>query len=175
MKASEKEKATAEFLGVDPTKTYTVNIGNEQTIKYQGRRVKISYGEQTRNGKLTVTPEEGVTYSGNGRVEIAGSGPYTVTMTDPRTATWEFIEIKSNCTVTLNQLNIYPNAPKVPAIDIDAGLEKVTLKLEGRNILKGAELAAAIDNHGTPLEITGSGSLDATAGSGSARSVAAAM
>ena len=130
--------------------------------------MKISYGEKTRNGKLTVTPEEGVTYSGNGRVEIAGSGPYAVTMTDPGTATWEFIEIKSSCTVTLNQLNIYPNAPKVPAIDIDAGLEKVTLKLEGRNILKGAELAAAIDNHGTPLEITGSGSLDATAGSGSA-------
>ena len=168
LKASEKEKATAEFLGVDPTKTYTVNIGNEQTIKYQGRRVKISYGEQTRNGKLTVTPEEGVTYSGNGRVEIAGTGPYTVTMKDSGTATSEFIEIKSSCTVTLKQLNIYPKAPKVPAIDIDAGLEKVTLELEGRNILKGAELAAAIDNHGTPLEITGSGSLDATAGSGSA-------
>ena len=168
LKASEKEKATAEFLGVDPTKTYTVNIGNEQTIKYQGRRVKISYGEQTRNGKLTVTPEEGVTYFGNGRVEIAGTGPYTVTMKDSGTATSEFIEIKSSCTVTLKQLNIYPKAPKVPAIDIDAGLEKVTLELEGRNILKGAELAAAIDNHGTPLEITGSGSLDATAGSGSA-------
>lgn len=168
LKASEKEKATAEFLGVDPTKIYTVDIGNEQTIKYPGTRVKIRYGEQTRNGKLTVTPEKGVTYSGNGRVEIAGSGPYTVTMADSGTATREFIEIKSSCTVTLEQLNIYPNAPKVPAIDIDAGLDKVTLKLEGRNILKGAELAAAIDNHGTPLEITGSGSLDATAGSGSA-------
>ena len=168
LRAGDTQKATAEFLGVDPTKIYTVNIGNEQTIKYPGRRVKISYGEQTRNGKLTVTPEEDVTYYGSGRVEIAGTGPYTVTMTDPGTATWEFIEIKSSCTVTLNQLNIYPNAQKVPAIDIDAGLEKVTLKLEGRNILKGAELAAAIDNHGTPLEITGSGSLDATAGSGSA-------
>ena len=168
LKASEIEKATAEFRGVDQTKTYTVNIGKEQTIEYPGSRVVIKYGEQTRNGKLTVTPEEGVTYFGNGRVEIAGSGPYTVTMTDPGTATWEFIEIKSNCTVTLNQLNIYPNAQKVPAIDIDAGLEKVTLKLEGRNILKGAELAAAIDNHGTPLEITGIGILDATAGSGSA-------
>ena len=168
LRAGETQKATAEFLGVDPTKTYTVNIGNEQTIKYPGSRVKISYGEKTRNGKLTVTPEEGVTYSGNGRVEIAGAGPYTVTMTDSGTATREFIEIKSSCTVTLKQLNIYPNAPKVPAIDIDAGLAKVTLKLEGRNILKGAELAAAIDNHGTPLEITGSGSLDATAGSGSA-------
>ena len=168
LKASEKEKATAEFLGVDPTKTYTVNIGNEQTIKYPGSRVVIKYGEQTRNGKLTVTPKEGVTYFGNGRVEIAGAGPYTVTMADSGTATREFIEIKSSCTVTLKQLNIYPNAQKVPAIDIDAGLEKVTLKLEGRNILKGAELAAAIDNHGTPLEITGSGSLDATAGSGSA-------
>ncbi len=167
LKASEK-KATAEFLGVDPTKTYTVDIGNKQTIKYPGSRVVIKYGEQTRNGKLTVTPEEGVTYSGNGRVEIAGSGPYTVTMADSGTATREFIEIKSSCTVTLEQLNIYPNAQKVPAIDIDAGLDKVTLKLEGRNILKGAELAAAIDNHGTPLEITGSGSLDATAGSGSA-------
>ena len=89
-------------------------------------------------------------------------------MADSGTATREFIEIKSSCTVTLEQLNIYPNAQKVPAIDIDEGLEKVTLKLEGRNILKGAELAAAIDNHGTPLEITGSGSLDATAGSGSA-------
>ena len=128
--------------------------------------MKISYGEQTRNGKLTVTPEEGVNYSGNGRVEIAGTGPYTVTMKDSGTATSEFIEIKSSCTVTLKQLNIYPKAPKVPAIDIDAGLEKVTLELEGRNILKGAELAAAIDNHGT--QITGSGSLDATAGSGSA-------
>lgn len=168
LRAGDTQKATAEFLGVDPTKTVIVNLGDEQTIKYPGRRVKISYGEQTRNGKITVTPEEGVTYSGSGRVEIAGTGPYTVTMTDPGTATWEFIEIKSSCTVTLNQLNIYPNAPKVPAIDIDAGLEKVTLKLEGRNILKGAELAAAIDNHGTPLEITGSGSLDATAGSGSA-------
>ena len=168
LRAGDTQKATAEFLGVDPTKIYTVNIGNEQTIKYPGRRVKISYGEQTRNGKLTVTPKEGVTYSGNGRVEIAGSGPYTVTMKDSGTATWEFIEIKSSCTVTLNQLNIYPNAQNVPAIDIDAGLGKVTLKLEGRNILKGAELAAAIDNHGTPLEITGSGSLDATAGSGSA-------
>lgn len=168
LKASAKEKATAEFLGVDPTKIYTVNIGNEQTIKYPGRRVKISYGEQTRNGKITVTPEKGVTYPGNGRVEIAGTGPYTVTMKDSGTATSEFIEIKSSCTVTLKQLNIYPKAPKVPAIDIDAGLEKVTLKLEDRNILKGAELAAAIDNHGTPLEITGSGSLDATAGSGSA-------
>ena len=168
LKASEKEKATAEFHGVYPPQTYTVNIGDEQTIKYPGSRVVIKYGEQTRNGKLTVTPEEDVTYSGNGRVEIAGSGPYTVTMTDPGTATWEFIEIKSSCTVTLNQLNIYPKAQNVPAIDIDAGLEKVTLKLEGRNILKGAELAAAIDNHGTPLEITGSGSLDATAGSGSA-------
>ena len=157
LKASEK-KATAEFLGVDPTKTYTVDIGNKQTIKYPGSRVVIKYGEQTRNGKLTVTPEEGVTYSGNGRVEIAGSGPYTVTMADSGTATREFIEIKSSCTVTLEQLNIYPNAQKVPAIDIDAGLDKVTLKLEGRNILKGAELAAAIDNHGTPLEITGSGS-----------------
>ena len=167
LKASEK-KATAEFLGVDPTKTYTVDIGNKQTIKYPGSRVVIKYGEQTRNGKLTVTPEEGVTYSGNGRVEIAGAGPYTVTMADSGTATREFIEIKSSCTVTLEQLNIYPNAQKVPAIDIDAGLDKVTLKLEGRNILKGAELAAAIDNHGTPLEITGSGSLDATAGSGSA-------
>ena len=168
LKASEKEKATAEFLGVDPTKTYTVNIGNEQTIKYPGSRVVIKYGEQTRNGKLTVTPEEGVTYFGNGRVEIAGAGPYTVTMADSGTATREFIEIKSSCTVTLKQLNIYPNAQKVPAIDIDEGLKKVTLKLEGRNILKGSELAAAIDNHGTPLEITGSGSLDATAGSGSA-------
>lgn len=168
LKASGKEKATAEFLGVDQTKTYTVNIGEEQTIEYPGSRVVIKYGEQTRNGKLTVTPEEGVTYSGNGRVEIAGSGPYTVTMADSGTATREFIEIKSSCTVTLQQLNIYPNAQKVPAIDIDAELKKVTLKLEGRNILKGAELAAAIDNHGTPLEITGSGSLDATAGSGSA-------
>lgn len=168
LRAGETQKATAEFLGVDPPQTYTVNIGNEQTIKYPGRRVKISYGEQTRNGKITVTPEKGVTYPGNGRVEIAGTGPYTVTMTDPGTATSEFIEIKSSCTVTLKQLNIYPKAPKVPAIDIDAGLEKVTLKLEDRNILKGAELAAAIDNHGTPLEITGSGSLDATAGSGSA-------
>ena len=168
LKASEEEKATAEFLGVDPTKTYTVNIGNEQTIKYPGSRVVIKYGEQTRNGKLTVTPEEGVTYSGNGRVEIAGAGSYTVTMADSGTATREFIEIKSSCTVTLKRLNICPNAQKVPAIDIDAGLEKVTLKLEGRNILKGAELAAAIDNHETPLEITGSGSLDATAGSGSA-------
>lgn len=64
LKASEK-KATAEFLGVDPTKTYTVDIGNKQTIKYPGSRVVIKYGEQTRNGKLTVTPEEGVTYSGN--------------------------------------------------------------------------------------------------------------
>ena len=134
LKASEKEKATAEFLGVDPTKIYTVDIGNEQTIKYPGTRVKIRYGEQTRNGKLTVTPEKGVTYSGNGRVEIAGSGPYTVTMADSGTATREFIEIKSSCTVTLEQLNIYPNAPKVPAIDIDAGLDKVTLKLEGRNM-----------------------------------------
>ena len=168
LKASKKEKATAEFRGVYPPQTYTVNIGNEQTIKYPGSRVKISYGEQTRNGRLTVTPEEGVTYSGSGRVEIAGTGPYTVTMNDSGTATSEFIEIKSSCTVTLKQLNIYPKAPKVPAIDIDAGLEKVTLKLEDRNILKGAELAAAIDNHGTPLEITGSGSLDATAGSGSA-------
>ena len=167
LKASEK-KATAEFRGVDQTKTYTVDIGEEQTINYPGSRVVIKYGEQTRNGKLTVTPEKGVTYSGNGRVEIAGSGPYTVTMADSGTATREFIEIKSSCTVTLEQLNIYPNAQKVPAIDIDAGLKKVTLKLEGRNILKGAELAAAIDNHGTPLEITGSGSLDATAGSGSA-------
>lgn len=168
LRAGETQKATAEFLGVDPTKTVIVNLGDEQTIKYPGRRVKISYGEQTRNGKITVTPEEGVTYSGNGRVEIAGAGPYTVTMADSGTATSEFIEIKSSCTVTLKQLNIYPKAPKVPAIDIDAGLEKVTLELEGRNILKGAELAAAIDNHGTPLEITGSGSLDATAGSGSA-------
>ena len=168
LRAGETQKATAEFLGVDPTKTVIVNLGDEQTIKYPGRRVKISYGEQTRNGKITVTPEEGVTYSGNGRVEIAGSGPYTVTMADSGTATSEFIEIKSSCTVTLKQLNIYPKAQNVPAIDIDAGLEKVTLKLEGRNILKGAELAAAIDNHGTPLEITGSGSLDATAGSGSA-------
>ena len=168
LKASEIEKATAEFRGVDQTKTYTVNIGNEQTIEYPGGRVKISYGEKTRNGRLTVTPEEGVTYSGSGRVEIAGTGPYTVTMNDSGTATSEFIEIKSSCTVTLKQLNIYPKAPKVPAIDIDEGLQKVTLKLEGRNILKGAELAAAIDNHGTPLEITGSGGLDATAGSGSA-------
>lgn len=168
LKASEIEKATAEFRGVDQTKTYTVNIGKEQTIEYPGSRVVIKYGEQTRNGKLTVTPKEGVTYSGNGRVEIAGAGPYTVTMADSGTATWEFIEIKSSCTVTLKQLNIYPNAQKVPAIDIDEGLKKVTLKLEGRNILKGSELAAAIDNHGTPLEITGSGSLDATAGSGSA-------
>ena len=104
LKASEKEKATAD-------------IGNKQTIKYPGSRVVIKYGEQTRNGKLTVTPEEGVTYSGNGRVEIAGSGPYTVTMADSGTATREFIEIKSSCTVTLQQLNIYPNAQKVPAID----------------------------------------------------------
>ncbi|MBT9790993.1 hypothetical protein GPK90_17010 [Clostridium sp. MCC344] len=168
LKASEKEKATAEFRGVDQTKTYTVDIGKEQTINYPGSRVVIKYGEQTRNGKLTVTPKEGVTYSGSGRVEIAGTGPYTVTMADSGTATREFIKIKSSCTVTLKQLNIYPKAQKVPAIDIDAGLEKVTLKLEGSNILKGAELAAAIDNHGTPLEITGSGSLDATAGSGSA-------
>ena len=168
LKASGNEKATAEFRGVDQTKTYTVNIGKEQTIEYPGSRVVIKYGEHTRNGKLTVTPEAGVTYFGNGRVEIAGAGPYTVTMADSGTATREFIEIKSSCTVTLEQLNIYPNAQKVPAIDIDAGLDKVTLKLEGRNILKGAELAAAIDNHGTPLEITGSGSLDATAGSGSA-------
>lgn len=168
LKASEIEKATAEFRGVDQTKTYTVNIGKEQTIEYPGSRVVIKYGEQTRNGKLTVTPKEGVTYSGNGRVEIAGAGPYTVTMADSGTATREFIKIKSSCTVTLKQLNIYPNVQKVPAIDIDEGLKKVTLKLEGRNILKGSELAAAIDNHGTPLEITGSGSLDATAGSGSA-------
>lgn len=135
-------------MELNPTKTYTVNIGNEQTIKYPGSRVVIKYGEQTRNGKLTVTPEEGVTYFGNGRVEIAGAGPYTVTMADSGTATREFIEIKSSCTVTLKQLNIYPNAQKVPAIDIDEGLKKVTLKLEGRNILKGSELAAAIDNHG---------------------------
>lgn len=168
LKASEIEKATAEFRGVDQTKTYTVNIGKEQTINYPGSRVVIKYGEQTRNGKLTVTPKEGVTYSGNGRVEITGAGPYTVTMADSGTATREFIKIKSSCTVTLKQLNIYPNVQKVPAIDIDEGLKKVTLKLEGRNILKGSELAAAIDNHGTPLEITGSGSLDATAGSGSA-------
>lgn len=45
LKASEKEKATAEFLGVDPTETYTVNIGKEQTIKYPGSRVVIKYGE----------------------------------------------------------------------------------------------------------------------------------
>ena len=115
LKASEK-KATAEFRGVDQTKTYTVDIGEEQTINYPGSRVVIKYGEQTRNGKLTVTPEKGVTYSGNGRVEIAGSGPYTVTMADSGTATREFIEIKSSCTVTLEQLNIYPNAQKVPAI-----------------------------------------------------------
>ena len=41
LKASEKEKATAEFHGVYPPQTYTVNIGDEQTIKYPGSRVVI--------------------------------------------------------------------------------------------------------------------------------------
>ncbi len=137
LKASEKEKATAEFLGVDPTKTYTVNIGNEQTIKYQGSRVSDQVWRTDTKWEAYRYSKKGVNYSGNGRVEIAGSGPYTVTMKDSGTATSEFIEIKSSCTVTLKQLNIYPKAQNVPAIDIDAGLEKVTLKLEGRNILKG--------------------------------------
>lgn len=55
-----------------------------------------------------------------------------------------------------------------PPIEISGGLSGVTLNLEGKNYLRGAERSAAIDNNGTPLTITGDGSLTAIAGSASA-------
>lgn len=169
LQGSATEAATANLLGDSPS-TVTVNPGTEQLINAPGTRVKIRYGEEAVDKKLLVTPETGVTYLGNGRVVLAGSGPYTVTQANPGTAVSQFLIIESDCTVTLEDVNIYPGSSVsgVPAIEVKRGLSSVTLNFEGDNTLTGSQLASAIANHGTPLIIGGSGRLTAIAGSASA-------
>ena len=168
------EQARVELRGAGTAQKITVPAGESQLIDENGTLAQIEYGEETSYEVFKVTSEkganDGITVRSNGSVELSGTGPYTISMINPNTEVRSrVIEIKSACTVTLDGIRMDASfMDKNPPIDIARGLSGVTLILEGKNYLKGAQLTSAIDNHETPLTIQGDGSLTAIAGGGSA-------
>ena len=168
------EQARVELRGAGTAQKITVPAGESQLIDENGTLAQIEYGEETSYEVFKVTSEkganDGITVRSNGSVELSGTGPYTISMINPNTEVRSrVIEIKSACTVTLDGVRMDASfMDKNPPIDIARGLSGVTLILEGKNYLKGAQLTSAIDNHETPLTIQGDGSLTAIAGGGSA-------
>lgn len=168
------EQARVELRGVGTAQKITVPAGKSQVINGDGTLAQIEYGEETSYAVFKVTSEkgdnDGIVMESNGSVRLNGTGPYTISMINPNTEVGsKVIEIKSACTVTLNGIRMDNHSMlDYPPIEISGGLSGVTLNLEGKNYLRGAERSAAIDNNGTPLTITGDGSLTAIAGSASA-------
>ena len=168
------EQARVELRGAGTAQKITVPAGESQLIDENGTLAQIEYGEETSYEVFKVTSKkganDGITVRSNGSVELSGTGPYTISMINPNTEVRSrVIEIKSACTVTLDGIRMDASfMDKNPPIDIARGLSGVTLILEGKNYLKGAQLTSAIDNHETPLTIQGDGSLTAIAGGGSA-------
>ena len=168
------EQARVELRGVGTAQKITVPAGKSQVINGDGTLAQIEYGEETSYAVFKVTSEkgdnDGIVMESNGSVRLNGTGPYTISMINPNTEVGSrVIEIKSACTVTLNGIRMDNHSMlDYPPIEISGGLSGVTLNLEGKNYLRGAERSAAIDNNGTPLTITGDGSLTAIAGSASA-------
>ena len=171
---TESEIARIGIRGSENAKEIKVLANSSQKITDQGTIVQVEYGEPTSYAVFKVTSkkgnDDGIEVRGNGSVALRGTGPYTISMLDPsKEVTSRVIQIKSACTVTLDGIKMDASTmQKNPPIDIDSGLDGVTLILNGKNYIKGAELTSAIDNHGTPLMIKGDGSLTAIAGSGSA-------
>ena len=168
------EQARVELRGTEAAQEITVPAGKSQVIDGNGAMTQVEYGEAPSNAVFHVTSErgdnDGIEVRSNGSVSLSGTGPYTISMMNPnKEVVGRVIQINSACTVTLDGIRIDASSSnKVPPLEIASGLSAVTLILKGQNYLKGAQLAAAIDNHGTPLTIEGDGSLTAIAGSGSA-------
>lgn len=168
------EQARVELRGTEAAQKITVPAGKSQMIDGSGAMTQVEYGEAPSNAVFLVTSEkgadDGIEVRSNGSVSLNGTGPYIISMINPNSeVVGRVIQINSACTVTLDGIRIDASSSnKVSPLEIDSGLSDVTLILKGQNYLKGAQLAAAIDNHGTPLTIEGDGSLTAIAGSGSA-------
>ena len=168
------EQARVELRGTEAAQKITVPAGKSQMIDGSGAMTQVEYGEAPSNAVFLVTSEkgdgDGIEVRSNGSVSLSGTGPYTISMINPNSeVVGRVIQINSACTVTLDGIRIDASSSnKVSPLEIASGLSDVTLILKGQNYLKGAQLAAAIDNHGTPLTIEGDGSLTAIAGSGSA-------
>ena len=168
------EQARVELRGAEAAREITVPAGSSQVIDGNGAMTQVEYGEAPSNAVFNVTSkkgaDDGIEVRSNGSVSLNGTGPYIISMINPNSeVVGRVIQIKSACTVTLDGIRIDASSSnKVSPLEIDSGLSDVTLILKGQNYLKGAQLAAAIDNHGTPLTIEGDGSLTAIAGSGSA-------
>lgn len=168
------EQARVELRGAEAAREITVPAGSSQVIDGNGAMTQVEYGEAPSHAVFNVTSEkgdgDGIEVRSNGSVSLSGTGPYTISMINPNSeVVGRVIQINSACTVTLDGIRIDASSSnKVSPLEIDSGLSDVTLILKGQNYLKGAQLAAAIDNHGTPLTIEGDGSLTAIAGSGSA-------
>ena len=168
------EQARVELRGAEAAREITVPAGSSQVIDGNGAMTQVEYGEAPSNAVFNVTSEkgadDGIEVRSNGSVSLNGTGPYIISMINPNSeVVGRVIQIKSACTVTLDGIRIDASSSnKVSPLEIASGLSDVTLILKGQNYLKGSQLAAAIDNHGTPLTIKGDGSLTAIAGSGSA-------
>ena len=168
------EQARVELRGAEAAREITVPAGSSQVIDGNGAMTQVEYGEAPSNAVFNVTSEkgadDGIEVRSNGSVSLNGTGPYIISMINPNSeVVGRVIQIKSACTVTLDGIRIDASSSnKVSPLEIASGLSDVTLILKGQNYLKGSQLAAAIDNNGTPLTIKGDGSLTAIAGSGSA-------
>ena len=168
------EQARVELRGTEAGEEITVPAGKSQVIDGNGAMTQVEYGEAPSHAVFHVTSEQGdndgIEVRSNGSVSLNGTGPYIISMINPNSeVVGRVIQIKSACTVTLDGIRIDASSSnKVSPLEIASGLSDVTLILKGQNYLKGSQLAAAIDNNGTPLTIKGDGSLTAIAGSGSA-------
>ena len=168
------EQARVELRGAEAAREITVPAGSSQVIDGNGAMTQVEYGEAPSNAVFNVASEkgadDGIEVRSNGSVSLNGTGPYIISMINPNSeVVGRVIQIKSACTVTLDGIRIDASSSnKVSPLEIASGLSDVTLILKGQNYLKGSQLAAAIDNNGTPLTIKGDGSLTAIAGSGSA-------
>ncbi|MGN9172257.1 hypothetical protein ACTM9N_05220 [Lachnospiraceae bacterium HCP1S3_A8] len=159
------EQARVELRGTEAGEEITVPAGKSQVIDGNGAMTQVEYGEAPSNAVFHVTSErgdnDGIEVRPNGSVSLSGTGPYTISMMNPnKEVVGRVIQIKSACIVTLDGIRIDASSSnKVPPLEIASGLSDVTLILKGQNYLKGSQVTAAIDNHGTPLTIEGDGSL----------------
>jgi hypothetical protein len=136
-----------------------------------GNDMKAKAG--TGTGEFTVTGEDSNYSFSGGTLTITGSGPVTISNTNPSLSTENTIVVNSSqgANITLNGVNIDVSRTEHKcAFQIASGSGDVTVTLNGNNVLKSGCYSAGLQK-GTDdktLTIKGIGSLKATGGWGGA-------